>query len=200
MPRNKKTSAILRDIIASCEGQGPMTVEQFLGKMGSRVHALAIFVLAIATVVAGAIPGFSTIMALPIIFIALQMVVGRTTVWLPKNIREKTISAEQITNSLSRALPTLKWVERLLKPRLTFITSPIAQRILALLIVGLALLLAMPIPGGNLLPSFTISLLGLAILERDGVLVIATLSILGFMAHIMLSFVLQGVHFLSSLF
>jgi len=200
MPRNKKTSAILRDIIASCEGQGSMTVEQFLGTMGSRVHALAIFVLAIATVVAGAIPGFSTIMALPIIFIALQMVVGRTTVWLPKNIREKTISAEQITNSLNRALPTLKWVERLLKPRFTFLTGPIAQRLIALLIVGLAVLLAMPIPGGNLLPSFTISLLGLAILERDGVLVIATLSILGFMAHIMLSFVLQGVHFLSNLF
>lgn len=198
--RSKKTSQVVRDVIASVEGDGSITVEKFLGIMGHRAQAMAIFILAIATVVAGAIPGFSTVSAVPIIFIALQMMLGGRAVWLPRSIREKHISSALMRNSLTRALPTLVWMERLLKPRLEWLTSGIFRRLLALVILVLAFVLALPIPGGNLLPSTTISLLSLAILERDGLLVIATLTLIGSLAKIMLAMITQAIHYTRSFF
>lgn len=196
----KKTSQIVRDVIASVEGDSSITVEKFMSIMGHRAQAMGIFILAIATVVAGAIPGFSTIAAVPIIFIALQMALGGQAVWLPKRIREKHISSSLMRSSLTRALPTLVWMERLLKPRLTWLTSGICRRLLALVILVLAFVLALPIPGGNLLPSTTITLLSLAILERDGFLVIATLALIASLAKIMITMVTQAIHYTRSFF
>jgi len=196
----RKTSQIIKDIIAGCEDDASITVKEFLGRMGQRAQAIAIFVLAAATLVAGAIPGFSTIAAVPIIFIALQMLVARKSVWLPKKISEKQISAALISSSLKKVLPALTSIERLLRPRLSFLTSGISQRLIAALILVLSVVLAMPIPGGNLLPSMAITLLGLAILERDGVLLLITITLLGFTAHLMLSLIVQTVRYIDTFF
>jgi hypothetical protein len=63
-------------------------------------------------------------------------------------------------------------LERLLKPRLLFITSATGERIIGGLCLVLAIVLAMPIPLGNMLPAFAISLMALGVLERDGIWVV----------------------------
>ena len=48
----KKTSEILADIIEECKQDGPVTVQEFLEKMGSRAQAMAILVFSMTCVVA----------------------------------------------------------------------------------------------------------------------------------------------------
>src|SRR5690606_9306996 len=59
---------------------------------------------------------------------------------------------------------------RLLKPRWVRLAAPPAEQVLAGMCLLLASIVFLPIPLGNMLPSFAICLLSLAIIERDGIL------------------------------
>lgn len=195
----KKTSKILSEIVEDCVEDGTVTVSEFLGKMGHRALALAILVFALSAAVAGVVPGFSTIMAIPIMFMSLQMVLGRHTVCLPGNIRNKHISPKLIRSALAQSIPTLRWIEKFLRPRLFFLTHPYVERIVSLIIFLLAGILALPIPGGNFLPSMGISILALAMLERDGLLILAAIILVGFAGSVMIDLIVEALHTMTEL-
>jgi hypothetical protein len=198
--QSHKTSDIIEDIIRDCDDDGIITLEQFLERLGRRVHAVAILVLALSAVVAGIVPGFSTITAIPIMFISLQMMLERRAIWLPKQVREKTLSPRIIHGALTRSVAPLKRIETFLKPRLLPLTSPLAQRFLGLLIFVLAGILSLPIPAGNFLPSMAISLMALAILERDGLLVLGVGLMVALTGGLMIELIVQAGHYTSSFF
>ena len=58
--------------------------------------------------------------------------------------------------------------EKMLVERMVFLVSPSAQRALGAGCLLLALILVLPIPFGNMLPSIAICVIALGILERDG--------------------------------
>lgn len=198
----KKTSKIIAEIVEDCVEDGTVTVAEFLGKMGHRALALAILVFALSAVVAGVVPGFSTLMAIPIMFMSIQMVLGRRTVCLPKKIRDKEISPKLIRGALAQSIPTLRWIERFLCPRLLWLMHPHIERVVALIICVLAGILALPIPGANFLPSFGICVLSLAMLERDGVLLLLAVALVMLTGGVMIDLVVAAVkfvhHFLAS--
>jgi hypothetical protein len=198
--QTKKTSLIIAEIVEDCIEDETVTVDEFLGKMGHRAIALAILVFSLSAVVAGVVPGFSTLMAIPIMFMALQMVLGRNTVALPKNIREKHISPKLIRGALAQSVPTLRWVEKFLRPRLLVLTHPMAERLVALIIFILAGVLSLPIPGGNFLPSIGISILALAMLERDGLLLVLAVALVLLTGGVMIDLIVQAGHYAYALF
>ncbi len=195
----RRTSLIIAEIIESCVEDGTVTVGEFLGKMGHRALVIAILVFALSAVVAGVVPGFSTLVALPVIFIALQIIIGRRTICLPEKIRSKHISPRLIRGALYKTIPTLLWMEKFLRPRAVWLTSGIFERIIAFFIMILAVILSLPIPAGNFLPSITIALLALALLERDGVLLLLTIGTLFFTGTLMIELIFQAVHYASQL-
>ncbi len=195
----QKTSKVIAEIVEDCVEDGAVTVAEFLEKMGHKALSIVILVLSISAVIAGVIPGFSTLMAVPIMFIAMQMVLGRNTIYLPKNIREKLVSPKHIRGALAQSIPTLRWVEKFLRPRLVWLTTGIGERVIAAVILVLACILALPIPAGNFLPSFTISLLALAMLERDGVLLLLTIGTLFFTGALMVDLIVAAFQYASQL-
>ena len=195
----RRTSVVIEEIVEDCVEDGVVTVHEFLKQMGHKALALAILVFSISAVIAGIIPGFSTLVAIPIIFIALQIALGRTTVYLPRSIRQKEISPKVINDALTQSLPTLRWIERFMRPRLTLLTTGIFARSIAILIMILAGILALPIPGGNFLPSFTITLLAIAILERDGVFLLLTIGTLFLTGKLMIDLIEKAAEILMQL-
>ena len=63
-------------------------------------------------------------------------------------------------------------IERVLKPRLATLTGPAATRLIGVVCFLLALLAAIPIPLFHMAPAAAILLFGLALIYRDGALVI----------------------------
>ena len=171
MSRNQyKTSYLLRNIMKSSEEKDQVKVGEFISALGDRSFCLAILVFSLPnSLPIPGIPGFSTITGLPITFIAMQMVLGRKSLWLPKKIAEKQFSSRALAKMLSKAIPAVERLERLLKPRWLALTSPLGERFLGVLMVVLSLIIALPIPGGNFLPGLSMSLIALAMLERDGI-------------------------------
>lgn len=155
--------------IAQLPDRETISIGEFVSMLGDRSFALAILIFSLPnSLPIPGIPGFSTITGLPILFIALQMVAGRTKIWLPRRVSEKTFSYQFLKKIINKSIPPILWLERFLHPRLTNICGPVGERFIGFLIVIMASVLVLPIVGGNFLPGASISLLALALLENDG--------------------------------
>jgi len=118
-------------------------------------------------------PGTSAFFALPILIISAQMVFGRASPWFPRRIDRRGVTKQE----LGRLVGKIEWlelrVERIFKPRLARLTSPTATRVIGLVCFLLALIAAIPVPLFHVAPAAAILLFGLALIYRDGALVIA---------------------------
>ncbi|MFL6721004.1 MAG: exopolysaccharide biosynthesis protein [Sphingomonas sp.] len=118
-------------------------------------------------------PGTSVFFAIPLMIVSAQMVLGRASPWFPQRIDRRGVKREE----LQRLITKFKWVEvrieRVLKPRIAALTGPTATRLIGLVCFLLALMAAIPIPLFHMAPAAAILLFGLALIYRDGALVIA---------------------------
>jgi hypothetical protein len=136
--------------------------------LGDRGYGVLMLVLALP----GAVPGISSIAAIPLALVAVQLAIGLPRPWLPRFLAARSLSRPDFARMVERVTPHLTRVERLLRPRLTALTGAIGERVMGLLCLILALLLIIPILV-NLPLVVPIVLMSLAIIERDGAFAIA---------------------------
>jgi hypothetical protein len=74
--------------------------------------------------------------------------------------------------AINGSLPILKRIERYVAPRWTFLVKPPFTQLLGLQTLFLAFVLILPIPLGNWMPGVTVAATALALLQRDGRLVL----------------------------
>src|ERR1700744_5370253 len=67
-------------------------------------------------------PGFSMVLALPLLLVAPQIVLGRREIWLPPFLARRTIKRPALVKLIGRVLPPLEQVETVVRPRLRFLT------------------------------------------------------------------------------
>lgn len=120
------------------------------------------------------IPGTSTPFGIALAFMGLRVAFGKK-MWWPKSWLEKDVPHETLNKIIDVALKYNAKVHRYIYPRLTvLIENPIIHRVHGILAFMLACLLAMPIPipFTNLMSAFPLLILGLGLLEDDGLLII----------------------------
>lgn len=134
------------------------------------------------------IPGFSTIVGIPLALVALQVMLGVKKIYLPRWVNNKSFSSEACKGFIYRVVPWLKRLERLTRPRWLMLTSSSVERAIGLICFLLSLVLIMPIPLGNVLPGLCILMMAFGLMERDGVFVVV-----GFFLTVISLVVLSGV-------
>jgi len=156
-------------------GSGPITLREVIQLLGGRAYLLLVLLLALPFITPIPIPGLSTPFGLAIALIALRLAIGQRP-WLPKKLQRKELPAGFIAKVFRVAEKILLFLEKFLRPRLTFLTdTPLLRQLHAVLMLAaaLALLLPLPIPFTNTFPAWTILLLAAGLLERDGGFVLA---------------------------
>jgi hypothetical protein len=148
-----------------------VAVRDILEAFGNRAFGGLIFVFA-APLILPMPPGVSAVLGAPLLFIAAQWMVGRSTLWLPESVLDRTVSMSDFRKLLRRAGPYMEKLERRLRPRLTFLLNPVGDRLVGAICFLLALIVFLPIPFGNMLPSLAIAAFGIGAVERDGIAVI----------------------------
>lgn len=113
-------------------------------------------------------PGTSTVVGSPLVFIAFQLMIGRPVLWLPRFIVERSLAREDFAKIAAKVEPWVARLERLLKPRLLVLTTPLADRFAGAACLVLSIVLILPIPFGNMPPAAAISAFALGLMERDG--------------------------------
>jgi hypothetical protein len=142
-------------------------------------HSFGIIMLSLGllatTPVGSTVPGF--ILAV----MAVQLIVGRGEPVFPRFIMTQRLPAKQLLRLGGRAIHVLKYHEKVVHPRwpMTFEAAKRAVGVMVLLLT--VVLLLTPVPLSNVAPAMVISLISLAYIEEDGLL----LSV-GFLAAIIL--------------
>lgn len=167
----RKTSEILAKLAASATQR--VALGDLVASLGERAFGLLMLIFALPNAVGlGTIPGLSTVFGVPQIIFALQMIAGMEKPWLPQFLMQKSIGAEDFRMIVGKSGPHLDRIERMLKPRLAPLTSPFAERVLGVIFLVLATIVALPIPLGNWPPAIAMAVIALGLVERDGAVVL----------------------------
>jgi hypothetical protein len=106
---------------------------------------------------------------------ALQLMLGSRRLVLPKGVRAWRVPGDALRRTLRVATPTLKRIEYLIKPRWAQLTRFPVTMLVGLQTLLMALILILPIPFANWPPGMTVAMTSLALLQRDGVLMLLTI-------------------------
>ena len=153
------------------QGQDRLTFTELAAKLHSRAWGGLLFIFAAINVLPLP-PGTSVFFAIPLMIVSAQMILGRASPWFPNRIDRRGVTKEE----LKRLVGKIEWlelrIERVLKPRLPRLTGPMAARLIGAVCLVLALVAAIPIPLFHVAPAVAIVLFGLALIYRDGALVV----------------------------
>lgn len=151
------------------DAKGPVSIATIRDTMGNRSFA-PLLVLFAAFNLIPLPPGASAFLGLPLIIVSAQMAYGSKQAWLPSFVMNRSLSADQFRKVMDWLIPRLVRLERLIRPRYWPFWRRQGDRVVGIITLLLAIIVTLPIPLGNWLPAFSTALLGLALSERDGIL------------------------------
>ncbi|MCL6651278.1 hypothetical protein A6R70_03130 [Agrobacterium rubi] len=160
-----------------------VTLAGLLDKLGDKAIAFVLLVFAIPAIIptpgipAGMI--FGTALAI----LSLQIIFGSRRLVLPGFLGRLSVSRSLIQMTADRAAPRLAKLEALLRPRGHVLSKYLGHVAIGLVIFLMAVLIALPIPFGNMLPGLAVLAIALGLAQRDDVavligLLLAILSVL----------------------
>jgi len=168
-PPNLRLSQLLQHIAAD-ETRDTISFGDLLAALHGRAFGALLIIFAFPNILPSP-PGLAGVLGLPLVILSAQMTLGRLP-WLPAFIARRSLPRATLAALFNRAMPWLARAERLLRHRLPALTTGPAQRGVGLVCLILSLVLMLPIPLGNMLPSIAICLFALGVLERDGLWII----------------------------
>ena len=163
-------SQVLEDL-----GQGDsskLTLDELVRAFGERgIGALMLF-LGLLSAVVGAIPGSTTIIGIPMLLIVVQLAIRRDELWLPRWALKESLDRQSFRQRIGKVLKPLRYVERISRPRLPFLTGEVSETLIGVVSTVLCLLLMLPLIFFNLFPSIIIAIFGFGLMQRDGVAIL----------------------------
>lgn len=154
-----------------------LTVAEIVGVLRDRAFAILVVLLGLPNCLPMP-PPIPLVCGLLLALVAAQIAAGWSAPWLPRALLARSIRQADVARAVGRALPTLKRLELWSRPRMGFLESPLALRLIGfnLLALALGLLVAAPVIGQIPL-GIAVCLVGLGLVQRDGVLILAGLAI-----------------------
>lgn len=174
--RDKPLESVLETVIEDCGGD-KVTIGALLDEFGDRSFGPVIIVLGLLVTIPpiGAIPGLPMIVGLVMLLFSLQIILGADHVWMPDFMQKQGIACDKLKSAEERVKPWLARIDGMVTERLTWATGEIATYIAALAVSVLALLMVplelVPFAVG--VPGAATVLFGLALVARDGALMLA---------------------------
>lgn len=159
--------------IAADQTRERISIGDLLIALNDRAIGALIFVFAFPNTVPMP-PGASSILGAPLLFLTAQLALGLRP-WLPRVIADRSLDHSHFAAVVRRVAPWLARAERLLRPRIEVLARPPFEYVIGTVCLLLSIILFLPIPFGNMPPAVAICLFALAVLERDGIWVLAGL-------------------------
>ncbi len=149
-----------------------VTLDWILRQLHERAFGLFLLILALPCCIPF-LYGIPQIVALPLMFVSAQILMGRTSPWLPERLGLRDVSKTGLQSLAERAKPWLERIEALSRPRLGVLTRPPVDRLVGIALVLFSASILVPLPGTNTVPGFAVVIVSMGLLQRDGILVLA---------------------------
>lgn len=168
----RSLSDILKSIETECTGE-KISVANLLETFHERGFGFFLFIFALPAALPLPAVGVGTILGIPLVFLTAQQAIGRHTIWFPEKMKQKGLKRETVMSMIEGALPWVTRIEKLIKPRFSFVTEGAFSRMIGIFGFIMALSVCVPLPLTNTVPSFGIALMSIGVIMRDGLAVLA---------------------------
>ena len=168
---NQPDLADIMTELANAGGPETMSFGDIIDAFGQRVFGPMLMVPAfIAVAPTGAIPGMSLLTGAVIALVAVQLLFQRRQPWLPDVLTRASLSKDTLKRSVKRADPYVERIDALIKPRLTWLTVPPLQQVLAAacIIMALTMFPLALLPFAVAVPGTAVLLVGIGLATHDG--------------------------------
>jgi hypothetical protein len=180
-PRNLAELIAVIEAIESPSGQ--ISFDEVLDAAGRRSFGPLLLLAGVVTLmpIISGIPGVPSLMGLFTLLVCVQLLIGRRTFWLPGWLRNRKLSSDKLRKGLKWMHKPARLVDRMLYRRLSFMVGKSSMQLIAVVCVLLAL--AMPpmefVPFTVNIAGVALTLFGLALIARDGLLALIAFAISG---------------------
>jgi len=159
------------DLLAAESQNEAVTLGWVLAQLNERAFGLFLLVLALPCCIPF-LYGIPQVVALPLMFVAAQILLGRRVPWLPTRLAARSVASAELRTLADRAGPWLRKIEAVSRPRLGFLTRAPMDRVVGAALVLFSASILVPLPGTNTVPGIAVVVVAMGLLQRDGILVI----------------------------
>lgn len=176
MARGQATAALER-LVAGQDDDERVAIGDVLRRLGSRGFGLALIGLSLPAMIP--IPGpFGMIVGCCLVLVAWQMLGGRRRLVLPSLLARRRVTVGGLRQVIARAAPWLDRLETAMRRnRWRSLTGRLSRVLTGAPVLVLAIVLALPIPFGNIGPVISLIVIGLALMTRDGLALMVGLAL-----------------------
>jgi hypothetical protein len=174
--QKESLSATLQSVLSVRTGCH-ISIGELMSRIAERGFGMLLVLLALPTLFPVLPPGSAATIGLIYTIIGFQMLAGRKYPWLPQRVRNYRISENTAHKLRERGVAFFKTLERFSRARWLFMETAMMLRLVAVTIILMGFILFTPLPFMNTLPAFAVMLLGTGLLNRDGIFLLAGLSL-----------------------
>lgn len=162
----------LLDALASGDPEDNLRLEDILAGLSRQVFGMLLFIATLPAFIP--IPGVGGAVGGPLtVLVGVHLLVGLPRLWLPRFIARRGPRRATVQTFDRIMAPWLGRLERLVRPRMTWVIEHrAASMFTGALLVLLGILLALPIPFTNYVFGMLLLAYAFALLERDGLLML----------------------------
>ena len=161
----RPSSRVLQEVIRQAPAEY-VTV----GWLTSSLHRHSFGIIMLSLGLLATTPVGSTVPGFMLAVMVVQLIAGRAEPVFPHFIMTRRLPTKQLLRLGGRAIPVLKYLEKLVHPRWPRAFEA-AKRAVGVMVLLLTLVLLLtPVPLSNVAPAMVISLISLAYVEEDGLL------------------------------
>lgn len=147
-------------------------ISAILEAFHERGFGLLLFLFSLPAALPVPMPGLNSLIAIPLIVLTWQQMIGRHTVWMPKKILDAHIDRDFLTKIVDGSLPYVNKLERIIRPRLAWMTQGKFSLLIGFTGLIMAVSGAAPLLLVNTVPAIGITLMAVGVVMRDGLVVL----------------------------
>jgi len=169
-PKTKSNHEFGNKLTDWLKSPGRKTISDLMEVFSEKSFAVVLLVLMIIPALPLPTGGITHIFEVISVVVAIELVIGRKTIWLPNKWLKRDISSISNRKTIAVLTKILRWVESHTKPRLAnLIKNKSFMRVTGMLVAlfSIAAFLAPPFSGFDTLPSLAIVFITLSIILED---------------------------------
>jgi hypothetical protein len=161
---------VLEDVV-NRSSSDRVPIKDLVDAMDSIGFGLAVMIFAFGLIIPLP-PPFPSIISIPLVIFAAQMIAGYSSPKLPKRFANLSVKRSVLAMLIQKSSPYIRKMEKILRPRLLFMTSPVAERVVGVFILIFSTFVLMPMPLSNFIPGLGVLIISFGLLGKDGLVVL----------------------------
>lgn len=172
-------SKLLDQLARTADDSRRLSVRDLVAVIGGRTFAPLVLVagLVMLAPVIGDVPGVPVLMGALVVLVVVQMLMHRRHLWLPGWLERRSVSGERVSGAVRWLRKPAAFLDRWVRPRMTWAVRHGGFVVIAVvcIVVAAATPLMEVVPFSANLAGAVITIFGLALVSRDGLLALVAM-------------------------